>query len=417
MSYFSSFMFSPMKPVEAWKEHTQEFLNEEFENSSNIAVIEEEIEFGSLNFRTIKARVITTLDSKVGDKINDDYRTLFFPILDYVPKLGQRYRFDNNIWIVYNTDNIKSLNSSCYVRRCNNTINTLDYYGNVHREPCVIDLKPTKSSFVEDESMWTVSTRQIIMYQFNKWTENITYNTRIMYEDQVYRIGVNLDFNRLETFNEKSVSFIRAYLDLDLINDYDNKELRIADYHKPDFNIDLGEPFDLLVGATGKFNYSIKRDNEPVPRSAKVIWATSNSSVLKVNKATGEYEALTKGWAKITARLQQNLDYFSSMIINVEDTIKDKYSISISPTDYYIPLNQTKTYEVFEFKNGIQQPTTFTFKVSGLSNKYYTKTVTDNSISIKNKKQNTSVLLSVEIINNRTEEIVDTLYLELGGLF
>ena len=111
------------------------------------------------------------------------------------------------------------------------------------------------------------------------------------------------------------------------------------------------------------------------------------------------------------------MDYFSSMIINVEDTIKDKYSISVSPTDYYIPLNQTKTYEVFEFKNGIQQPTTFTFKVSGLSNKYYTKTVTDNSISIKNKKQNTSVLLSVEIINNRTEEIVDTLYLELGGLF
>lgn len=233
MKYYDSFMATAKTPVELWKEHTQQFLNENFINSSNYLTVGREIGFGTLEFECISARVMSVLDSKVGDKINDDFKTIFFDDLQYKPPLGARFSFDNNIWIVYSTDNYNNLNSACYIRRCNNTINSLDEKGNVHQEPCVVDLKPTRSGFVEDLSMWTPNSRQIIMYQENDWTKHLDVNSRIMFSNKVYRIGVSLDFNRTETFNKDSVNFVTAYLDNDLLNEYDNLELQIADYNPP----------------------------------------------------------------------------------------------------------------------------------------------------------------------------------------
>ena len=233
MKYYDSFMATAKTPVELWKEHTQQFLNENFINSSNYLTVGREIGFGTLEFECVSARVMSVLDSKVGDKINDDFKTIFFDDLEYKPPLGARFSFDNNIWIVYSTDNYNSLNSACYIRRCNNTINSLDENGNVHQEPCVVDLKPTRSGFVEDLSMWTPNSRQIIMYQKNDWTKHLDVNSRIMFSNKVYRIGVSLDFNRTETFNKDSINFVTAYLDNDLLNEFDNLELQIADYNTP----------------------------------------------------------------------------------------------------------------------------------------------------------------------------------------
>lgn len=233
MKYYDSFITTTKSPVKTWREHTQQFLNENFINASDLTCIGREIEFGTLEFENIPARVTSVLDSKVGDKINDDFKTIFFNDIDYKPPLGARYSFDNNIWIVYSTQNINSLNASCYVRRCNNTINSLDENGKLHEEPCVIDIKPTRSGFTEDETMWTPNSRQIIMYQENKWTQHLDVNSRIMFSNKVYRIGVSLDFNRTETFSKESITLITAYLDNDLLNEFDNLELQIADYNPP----------------------------------------------------------------------------------------------------------------------------------------------------------------------------------------
>lgn len=414
MSYYDSFLYTPMKPINSWKTQVQELLNEEFTNASNVIMIEEEKEFGTLNFTPKICRVITTLDSKVIDKVNDDYRTLFFNDLEYQPKLGQRYRFLNNIWIVYNTDNHNSLNSGCYVRRCNNTINSLDFYGNLHEEPCVVDIKPTKSSFIQDESMWAPSTRQIIFFQKNKWTKDIGFNSRVMFEDQTYRVGVNLNFDRTSTFEENSVQFVRAYLDLDLVNEYDNKYLQIADYKKPNFVIGVPEQLNLLPNTTDILEYDLYLNGKPI--EDKVVWYSDNPSVITISKFTGQYTTKELGEANITVCLAGNEEYKSEIKITVTSEIEEITETIITPQDYYIPLNQSRTYEVYEEVNGEQQDTSFDFEFYNLSKTYYSVSKTDNSFTITNKKTSDSILLEVNIINRRSGE-TSKIYIELGGLF
>ena len=414
MAYFDSFMRYTPTLREEWETHTQEFLNEEFENSPNVITIGEEKVFGTLEFTPTVCRIMSTLDSKVGDKINDDFRTLFFPNIDYHPCLGQRFKFFDNIWIVYNTDNVNSLNSGCYVRRCNNTINSLDYYGNIHEEPCVIDIKPTKSSFIEREEMWSPTARQIIFYQKNKWTENLGYNSRIMYEGQTYRIGVNLNFDRTSTFDKNSVKFIRAYLDYDLVNEYDNTELQIANYHKPDFSIQVPEKLEMGLTQTGFIPFTVSLGEQDIEE--KVYWYSENEEIIKINKFTGEYNTVSEGETFIKVCLQGNEEYFSKIKIVVSDNPINISEIKITPEDYYIPLNQSKTYEVYEVVNGVKQDTAFDFNFLNLSSKYYKATTTANSFTIKNLKMSDNILLKVVIINRNTLESSD-IYIELGGLF
>lgn len=321
MKYYDSFMATAKTPVELWKEHTQQFLNENFINSSNYLTVGREIGFGTLEFECVSARVMSVLDSKVGDKINDDFKTIFFDDLEYKPPLGARFSFDNNIWIVYSTNNYNSLNSACYIRRCNNTINSLDENGNVHQEPCVVDLKPTRSGFVEDLSMWTPNSRQIIMYQKNDWTKHLDVNSRIMFSNKAYRIGVSLDFNRTETFNKDSINFVTAYLDNDLLNEYDNLELQIADYNPPsqstgdevaqeelfkltpeDFYVPMGEEMDyrllsyyddektVEITPTANKYVEAKYDatTEIISVKAKKQWDNGGVQIVVTRTATGE---------------------------------------------------------------------------------------------------------------------------------
>lgn len=413
MAYFDDFVTYNTSPYESWTRHTQAFLDEEFINSSNITTIGEEVEFGSLIFEDIPARVTSCLDSKVGDKHNDDFKTVFFPNIDYKPKLGSRFQFDNNVWIVYNTENINSLNSSCYVRRCSNTINSLDYYGNVHREPCVLDIKPTKSSFIEDESLWTVSTRQIIFFQKNQWTEDIAFNSRIMFESQTYRVGVNLNFDRTETFDDSSITLVRAYLDLDLVNDFDNKEYQIADFSMPKFEINIPQSAERGIGYSGVLPVSVYRNDSLVVED--VVYSSTNDNVVSIDE-NGIYTCNGEGTATVRVALKENPLYYSETVYTVNSSPRDVYETKITPDDLHIPLNGSVTYSAIEYMNGVPIGTEFEFSVMDIPSKYYSIEINGNSCTITNKMESSSVLLKLVIKNNRSLEETEY-YIELGGLF
>ena len=114
--------------------------------------------------------------------------------------------------------------------------------------------------------------------------------------------------------------------------------------------------------------------------------------------------------------MAKNEEYKAQIKITVSSIIEENAETIITPQDYYIPLNQSKTYEVYEEINGERQDTTFGFVFRNLNKVYYSKSTTDNSFTITNKKTNESILLEVDITNQRTTE-TSTVYIELGGLF
>jgi hypothetical protein len=438
--FYNSFLSYSFHPADEYRRFEQELAFEDFENSPTwYDDIEQETEFGSLEFKKIEARVNQIMDSKVGDRVNDDYRKLIFRNLSFKPELGSRYKFDNNIWIVYSTDNIKSVHSSCYVRRCNNTINIQDKYGKIHQEPCIVDIKPTKSGITEQEYMSVPIARQVLMYQLNEWTKDLFINSRIMFSRQVYKIGSIMELNRTETFNKDSIKFVKCYIDDDLVNNYDNQELQIADYKTYDYSVSTISELKAKQNETGKLIALVNLDD--IPTEEQVCWYSSDESIITIDKLTGNYSTKLMGEAFIYAKMLNNEDFYSTIKVEVteqeidnsnedlngdeignentptEEPVKQVYENIIKPNKEYITLNSTEIYEVYETLNGNKTDTKFEFNVSGMSERYYEfNIINDNSFSVKNIIQNDDNLLLIECKNLRDNSIVD-IEIELGGLF
>lgn len=413
--YYDSFMYNTIEPSQEFHSFEQALVNEDFEYSPTWHEdIEQEISFGSLSFRKIDARVNQIMDSKVGNRINDDYRKIIFRDLSFKPELGSRYKFDNNIWIVYSTDNIKSVHASCYVRRCNNTINVQDKYGNIHQEPCIIDIKPTKSGITEQEYMSTPIARQVLMYQLNQWTQPLFINSRIMFNRQVYKIGAIMELDRTETFNPESVKLVKCYVDDDLLNEYDNEELQVADYKHYNYTIDTTNELIGLKGESGTIEAKVTFNDKEVAEN--IVWYSSDDNIITIDKNTGKYHLLNSGTAIVYAKMANNENFYTIINIEVTETQLNKYANIINPYVIYIPLNNTQEYQVYETLNGKKTNTKFEITVSGMKDKYYTFTQSDNSFSITNNLQNENNLLQVECKNLRNGSIAK-IEIELGGLF
>lgn len=413
--YYDSFLSVNQSPFDEFHSFEQALVNEEFEASPTwYSDIEQETEFGSLEFVKIDARINQIMDSKVGDRINDDYRKIIFRDLGFKPELGSRYRFDNNIWIVYSTDNIKSTHSSCYIRRCNNTINLQDKYGNIHQEPCVIDIKPTKSGITEQEYMSTPIARQVLMYQVNKWTQPLFINSRVMFNRQVYKIGAIMELNRTETFDENSIKLVKCYVDNDLVNEYDNEILQVADYKHYAYSIKSVTEIVGKVGETGALKATVTLDDEELPEP--VYWYSSNTDIITVDKETGDYAIQNTGTAKIYAKMVNNESFYTEIPVQIVDSDIQNYKNIISPFIEYIPLGTQQEYEVYETLNGQKTQTKFDITVSGMSNKYYVFTQTGNKFTILNKLPNDNNLLHIVATNLRDNSQVH-IDIELGGLF
>ena len=398
--YYDAFLYNTLTPFDEFHSFEQALVNEDFEYSPTWHEdIEQEISFGSLSFRKIDARVNQIMDSKVGDRINDDYRKIIFRDLSFKPELGSRYKFDNNIWIVYSTDNIESVHASCYVRRCNNTINVQDKYGNIHQEPCIIDIKPTKSSIIEQEYMSTPIVRQVLMYQLNQWTQPLFINSRIMFNRQVYKIGVIMELDRTETFNPESVKLVKCYVDDDLLNEYDNEELQVADYKHYNYTIDTTNELIGLKGESGTIEAKVTFNDKEVAEN--IVWYSSDDNIITIDKNTGKYHLLNSGTAIVYAKMANNENFYTIINIEVTETQLNKYANIINPYVIYIPLNNTQEYQVYETLNGKKTNTKFEITVSGMKDKYYAFTQSDNSFSITNNLQNENNLLQVECKNLR----------------
>lgn len=415
MQYYDSFLFNIKNPHEEFYSFEQEMVNEDFNCAPTwFQDIEQEVEFGSLEFTPIDARINQIMDSKVGDKINDDYRKIIFRDLNFKPELGSRYRFDNNIWIVYSTDNIKNVHSSCYIRRCNNTINIQDEYGKVHEEPCVIDVKPTKSGITEQEHMSTPVARQVLMYQINRWTLPLFINSRIMFNRQVYKIGSIMELDRTETFNKNSIKLAKCYIDNDLVNDYDNLELQVADYRHYDYTVDVIKDLIGIVNKTGTLSGEIRFENKVVDE--QIHWYSSDESIISIEKLTGNYKMLKTGQAIIYAKMANNEEFCSQIQVVISGEEVQIYNNIISPSIDYIPLKRSQEFEVYETLNGQKINTLFDIQVMGMKAKYYDLKIVGNKFIITNNIPNDNELLQIQCKNLRNQTTI-ILEVELGGLF
>lgn len=405
MSYYDTFLIVNQPPNIRWGERLQELSNKAFINSSTYHPdIDEETEMGTLNFTAIEARITSLVDAKTGQRVNDDFKKIIFSNFTHRPKLGSRYRFDNNIWIAFSVDNIKSVTSSAYLRRCNNTLNFQDKYGQIHREPCAIDYKVTETQISSGENIAVPSGRIYVQCQYNEFTKDIDIDDRFIFGKYVYRVRYISDYDRQETFNKDGCTFISFYADFDNISSCDNFELGIAGYKEYNYYISCDSEITGKIGDTGKIVSNVVLDNQLVDENVSYE-LISGSEIISINQ-DGEYSMLENGNASVKVYMNNLPTCYKIINFNVDDSSGEPY---ITPEINKIPINQTVEYEII-----FDMPLIIDIE-SENPDYYYGYKIENNKFSITNYKTSGIPI----IVNYKSEDnsISGKFEIYLGGIF
>ena len=215
-----------------YEKELQYKINETYQYASNTYEIGFEKDFGTLLFSPIVCRVCHAINPKTGSNLGDDFKDLkFFNVFSH-RKMGERYSFQNSIWITTNTDNYHYNTQSAIVRRCNNTINFIDKNGNIINEPCIVDysLKYANVYYntVIDVPQGTIN----VIVQNNSNTNWIAINDRFIFGSQAFKVKTIKDYLRSETFKKKSVPLLEFEMFVDAKAEDDDFENGIANISK-----------------------------------------------------------------------------------------------------------------------------------------------------------------------------------------
>lgn len=416
MAYYDNFIAINKSPRDSYKEHFQEIVNQLFINSPTYYEdVEEEDSFGSETYHQINVRVNNLVDAKTGQRVNDDFKKLIFEDIHYMPPIGTRYRFNNNIWIVFSTDNVKTDTASVYVRRCNNTLNTQDEYGNIHEEPCYVDYSLTETQIFKEYSIDIPRARIVIYCQLNQYTDDINVNKRFIIGDDAYKVRVRDRFDRRQTFDKSTIHLLRFQLDYDNVAEDDNLDLQIANYRKV-YSFDVQREIYGVSGTTGTIDCNVLLNNK-LADNVTPVFTTSDASVGKIlDELTGTYQLLRAGECNFLCYLKENPSISCNIKVIVTNTSEDSAITNrISPDINYITLNNYQEYDVFEYINNNVTDTKFEIQFYNVPKRNYACYIEDNKFIIKNLKSFDEPLLVVcKNLNNGS--IVEK-KIELGGLF
>lgn len=403
MSYYDSFLKVNGSPHDKWYQASTELQQTQFDDTSTVwDDIEEEISFGTLKFQPIRARVTTIIDVKTGQRNGDNFRKIIFYDYTHRPVAGTRYRFDDNIWIVFATKNLKVSSSSVYVYRCNNTLNTQDKYGNIHREPCYMDYKLNETQLSQEDMMEVPNGRLNLICQVNEWTKDWDIGKRFILGKDVYKIRYRAKYERNKTFDEDSVTVAQFYVNYDNKQVNDNFDLQIADYLEDMYSISCDDELSNVVGYVGKLMPQVTMNGNVVDE--ELIFTTTDSAVVSVEN-DGTYTMNSVGTAEVLIQMKNKPSCIKSVNMIVGEEVSD--DIELVPEIRNIKLNCSVRYNIAS-----NNDVSVSVKSDNPSYYYKYKLIDSKTFEIKNMKQSKYPVIITCTDGNITKEFEIT----LGGL-
>lgn len=227
-----------------YEQNLQEKINETYQYASDTYEIGQEKTVGSLDFVPLVCRVCHAINPKTGLNLGDDFKDLkFFDVFSH-RIMGERYKFQNSIWITTNTDNYHYNTQSAIVRRCNNTLNYVDKNGRIIREPCIVGYSIKYANIYYNTSVEIPQGTISVTVQSNENTQWVSINDRFILDNQVFKVKSIKDYLRSNTELGSSVPLIEFEMFVDAISPDDDFDLGIANMDK---NYDVYPPIEKYL--------------------------------------------------------------------------------------------------------------------------------------------------------------------------
>lgn len=335
----------------------------------------------------VRIRSSNVIDPSTGENLSVAWQKILIldKHIDFVP-IGAYLRYNNATWIVYNPDNIASSTGGSIVIRCNQTYNTLDYYGNIVKTPMFV-AKGTilASSPYYMEYSATIDGYQHIIMQLNEVTEKITNNTRIILGKSAFGMYGVSDFPEEFTGDMDTCHILRADLRLQETIEADDLVNHVADGKHFSFNIHIGANDTMRQGGTQQLTVDAYRNNVAVQSTTDApltyLWSTSDETVATVDE-DGIVTAIGEGYCQITCTLKENPNVTDVCGINVLESAQP-YIDFTSPIPDKIKAFSTLEVTAVYFENGQPTDNVVEWTLRRADENAYSYTVIGNTLTIQ----------------------------------
>lgn len=318
----------------------------------------------------VKIRTSDLINPTTGEHLTDDWQEIIIDNtnIDTVP-VGAYVKFNDNIWIVVNPDDVGSVTGNTIVKRCNCTYNTLDYYGNVIRTPMSYSKGMALASANDvKEYINLPGTYQHIIMQLNDATRDVHNNTRLILGGEGYFLTGVTNFIRDYTHDANSCHIIRAECRLGEAQDAnDDLVNEVAQGLTFNWLVTLTGSEKMTVGSTQTLTASsLRMGKEPDAENYPYdyMWESSDYSIVTVDEY-GFCEAVGEGTATITCYLQQNPNIATTFDITAAQSLTGEYVEFITDLPTELEAYSSTTCEAALFVDGVKQSDAIVYAFRG----------------------------------------------------
>lgn len=349
MSWYSNFIDNMAQSnKDYYKEITQEWINDTFEDTTLNTIIKEEKYPFNGQYKSFDVHIDSVSEVSTNlTKVMGDYISVLFKDCSHRNYRGQKYKWEGETYLCYDKINKLSKVANAKLIRCNNEISWLDKSnGNILTEKVFFGYE-VSSTNQQVAKVATVENKRLILYvQGNDKTKTIDLNQRFMFQhSQCYKVEQIDNYNQEEGTNG-DVTMRKIYLVYSPLLPIDNKELNVCDYYAVDYKVKIdSDNISQIQGFQGQLTANVMNNNELVT-DMPISWSTSDNKTVSID-SNGIYRLIgNKGSkAEIKAYLTDNENIYDTITINIVDDYLPEKKIIISPSDV-TELNEMESLEI-----------------------------------------------------------------------
>ena len=320
------------------------------------------------------------------DRPIDNYKEFLFVDrrIEYVPE-GAKMETMGSTWLVTNPANISSAVGGGIIRRCNATWNHLDWYGNVLKEPMVVEnVKLNADANDFQETVLIMQGYFNIIIQRNGETENLDVNSRLILGRMAYQITGYADVAQEFTGDDDSCRLLRFTARMtepdrekdDLVN-------RVANAYPFTWEVNVGGRAAMSAGEKAKFTAASLRNGIAADGDAehptRYLWFSSDESVCRVDPG-GNVTAVGEGECTITAVLVQNEEHCGTYAVTVAESVSGVHW-QTDPVEKLEAYGKTMLTAIYT-ENGVETGDTVEWTFTGAAEDSYTAEVEGNTAAV-----------------------------------
>ena len=259
------------------------------------------------------------------DRPTDGYKEFLVEAheIEYVPE-GAKVETMGSTWLVTNPANISGSVGSGIMRRCNATWNHLDWYGNLKKEPMVVEkaaMNATANNF--QETVLQMQGYFNIITQFNEETAELDVNSRLMLGRSLYQITGYADVSEMFTGDEESVHLLNFTARIqEPDREKDDLKRRVANAYPFRWEVRVTGSPAMSGGTAAQFAAQSTRNGAAADgdeaHPVHYLWESSDESVCVVD-SDGKVTAVGAGSCAIRAVVAENRTLRGEMTVTVEE--------------------------------------------------------------------------------------------------